>query len=371
MKAFISSVLSRYTEYREAAAAAVRSLRHEVIWAEDFGARPDTPQQACLEGVRLSDVVVLMLGAAYGSVQDSGLSATHEEWREAVGDQKPVLVFIEKVGGRDHRQDAFIAEVESWSQGRLRRSFASPTSLQEEVVRALNDLATRTPNDDSIVEMESRAKRILDLGRFGFYGNYPLSASIAAGPRRRLLRPSQVGEGQLSSYLQQAAQFGSNVLLDPQAATSRRVVDGHLCLKQEQSMFALDEFGTILIVQSAITEARDMRVGVSAVIVEDLTRRIEYAFRFMCEALNQIDELLRSPYVVPAVSIGDVGHLPWRTRAEHALSPTSYSPCAIRGRTVFADPLCRHRLAFVSEAGEIAEDLVHLLQRSRDRFGLF
>lgn len=371
MKAFISSVLSGYTEYREAAGAAVRSLRHKVIWAEEFGARPDTPQQACLEGVRLSDVVVLLLGAAYGSVQDSGLSATHEEWKEAVADQKPVLVFVEKVDGRDQRQDAFIAEVESWSQGRLRRSFASPTSLQEEVVRALNDLATRTPNDDSIIEMKSRAKRILDLERFGFYGNYPLSAGIAAGPRRRLLRPSRVGEGQISSYLQQAAQFGSSVVLDPQAATSRTVADGNLCLKQEQHMIVLDEFGSILVVQSAITEARDMRMGFSAVIVEDLTRRIEHAFRFMCEALDQIDELLRSPYVVPAVAVGDVGHLPWRTRAEHALSPNSYSPCGIRGGTVFADPPYRHRLAFASEAGELAEDLVHLLQRNRDRFRFF
>lgn len=371
MKAFISSVLSGYTEYREAAAAAVRSLRHEVIWAEDFGARPDTPRQACLEGVRLSDVVVLILGAAYGSIQDSGLSATHEEWKEAVAEQKPVLIFVEKVDGRDHRQDEFIAAVESWSQGRLRRSFASPTSLQEEVVRALNDLVTRTPDDGSIAEMESRAGGILDLGQFGFYGNYSLSVSVAAGPRRRLVRPSRVGEGRISSYLQQAGQFGSNVVLDPQAATSRSVVDGYLCLKQEQNMIVLDEFGTILVVQPAITEAKDVRMGFSAVIVEDLTRRVEHAFRFVSEALDQIDELLRSPYVVPAVAVGDVGHLPWRTRAEHALSPNSYSPCGIRGSTVFADPPCRHRLAFASEAGELAEDLVHLLQRNRDPFGLF
>ena len=254
MKVFISSIISDYCEYREAAVAAVRSLRHEVIRAEDFGARPDSPQQACLEGIRLSDVVVLMLGAAYGSIQDSGLSATHEEWNEAVGDQKPVLVFVEKIDNREPRQDRFITEAESWSQGRLRQSFDSPRALQEGVTRALNDYATSTPDDASIAEMQSRAQGFLDLGQFGFYGSYPLSVSVAAGPRRRLLRPSRVGDRQISSYLQQAAQFGSNLILDPQAATNLTVVDGNLCLKQAQGMIVLDEFGTVLVVQSSISE---------------------------------------------------------------------------------------------------------------------
>ena len=371
MKVFISSVLSGYSEYREAASAAVRSVRHEVVRAEGFGARPDTPQQACLEGVRLSDLVVVILGATYGSIQNSGFSATHEEWNEAVENQKPVLVFVERVRVRDRRQDEFIAKVESWSQGRLRRSFASPTSLQEEVVRALNDHVTKAPDDTSIAEMQSRAERVLDLGHFGFYGSNPLSVVAAAGPRRRLIRPSELESPGISSYLQQAATFGRYSILDQEAATRRTIRNGSLCLIQEQNMIVLDEFGTVLVAQSSISKTTDIRKGFSGVIVEDLTEKIARGLRFVCEVLDQIDKLLRSPYVVPTVAISDVSYLPWRTRAEHALSPTSYTPCGVRGGTVLADPVYRHRRALVNEAGELAEDLVFLLQRNSDRFGFF
>ncbi len=52
MRVFISSVITGYEHFRVAVAAAVESLGHEVIRAEDFGASPGTPQQACLGGVR-------------------------------------------------------------------------------------------------------------------------------------------------------------------------------------------------------------------------------------------------------------------------------------------------------------------------------
>jgi hypothetical protein len=95
MRVFISSVISGYAALRDAAAAAIESLGYEVIRAEDFGASPDTPQQACLGGVRDADLVVLLIGARYGAVQASGRSATEEEYREA-GESKPVLAFVER-----------------------------------------------------------------------------------------------------------------------------------------------------------------------------------------------------------------------------------------------------------------------------------
>ena len=71
MKVFISSVITGSERFRDAVEAAVESLGHEVVRAEDFGASPDTPQQACLAGVRQADVVVLLVGARYGAVQAS------------------------------------------------------------------------------------------------------------------------------------------------------------------------------------------------------------------------------------------------------------------------------------------------------------
>ena len=95
MRVFISSLITGFESLRDAAASASATLGHEPVRAEDFQASPDSPQQACLAGVRGSDVVVLILGERYGVVQQSGLSATHEEYRVA-RESRPVLVFIQQ-----------------------------------------------------------------------------------------------------------------------------------------------------------------------------------------------------------------------------------------------------------------------------------
>ena len=83
MNVFVSSVISEFEEYRAAARRAIISLGYETIRAEDFGASASSPQQACLAGVREAEITVLLLGGRYGAKQASGLSATHEEYREA------------------------------------------------------------------------------------------------------------------------------------------------------------------------------------------------------------------------------------------------------------------------------------------------
>jgi len=94
MKVFISSAIRGLEPCREAAARAAAALRHEVKRSEDLGAAAETPQQACLAGVRWADVVILLLGAGYGERQPSELSATHEEYREAKS-RCPVLAFVQ------------------------------------------------------------------------------------------------------------------------------------------------------------------------------------------------------------------------------------------------------------------------------------
>ena len=115
-------------EYRDAAAAAARSLSHEVIRAEDFGSSAETPQTACLAAVRHADVVVLLVGARYGAVQSSGLSATHEEYREA-RERCPVLVMVQETDQRDEAQGRFLDEVRDWSEGHYTEAFSDSQQL--------------------------------------------------------------------------------------------------------------------------------------------------------------------------------------------------------------------------------------------------
>jgi len=59
MNVFISSAIRGLQPFREAAARAAAALRHEVKRSEDFGAAADTPQRACLAGVRWADEAIM------------------------------------------------------------------------------------------------------------------------------------------------------------------------------------------------------------------------------------------------------------------------------------------------------------------------
>ena len=270
MKVFISSLIKGYEAYREAASAAARALCLEVIRAENFGARPETPRQACLAEVRDSDVLVLVLGAAYGHVQDSGLSATHEEWREAVREHKQVLVFVENTEDRELKQEAFLSEVESWFAGRLRDSFDSPEELQEKITQALFHLITSQGNVD-VSEIRGRAKAALSIQRNIHSVRNALSVAVAAGPRRKIIRPSRIEDQQLGSDLQQRAMFEQKVL-DQRAETRHKVVRDRLIIEQDRAMICLDEFGTLLIRQSVVREVDIHPAALPAIIEEDVQK---------------------------------------------------------------------------------------------------
>lgn len=135
---FISSVVSGMGPIRSAAREAVTTLRHEPVMAEDFGARPHSPQVACLTGVRQSDLVVLILGEHYGAIQPSGISATHEEYREAQ-DRKPVIAFVQESANRDSQQAQFVREVQEWQGGLFRAGFKTVSQFKIELTRALHD----------------------------------------------------------------------------------------------------------------------------------------------------------------------------------------------------------------------------------------
>src|SRR3546814_1236063 len=136
MKFFIISLMSGLVIGRAATRRAIELLRHEAVMAEYFGAQFSSPQIACLTGLRQSDLVVLVLGTRYGVKQASGLSATHEEYREARG-RKPILIFIQQ-GEAEPDQAALIDEAGSWESGLFRAAFSTPDELRDRKSTRLN-----------------------------------------------------------------------------------------------------------------------------------------------------------------------------------------------------------------------------------------
>ena len=142
MEAFVSSVVREFEEFREAACRGAGLVVDQVLRFEDFPPLTDPSRKACLDGVLQADVVVLVLGARYGTPQpSSGLSPTHEEYREAGRLGRPVLALVQSGVNREPEQDAFVQEVQGsgdWGEGVLTGRFSTPEQLRDEVIRGLS-----------------------------------------------------------------------------------------------------------------------------------------------------------------------------------------------------------------------------------------
>jgi hypothetical protein len=333
------------------------------VRAERFSASSSTPQQACLAAARDADLVVLLVGSTYGAVQPSGLSATHEEYREA-RERTPILIFVQANVDRDEDQQQFLDEVQAWSTGHFRASFESPESLKAVVLRGIHDFQlamSAGPIDET--EMVARARAALP-GRPGFGGDALLVVAVAGGPRQQVLRPAELEDASLSRDLQREALFGDHSVLSSSEGTSVAVKDNALVLEQRLASVAVDQLGTILIVQPARAVGDRRVTELPAIIEEDVVGAVGRALRFAGWVLDRADPVRRVTDVTVVVRLAGASYMAWRSRAEHAARPSSGS----MGRggddvTVELSPARRNRQALAHDADHIAEDLVVLLRR--------
>jgi len=117
--------------------------------------------------VRQADIVALILGPNYGAIQPSGLSATHEEYREAKG-KKTVLAFVQEGVSPEPSQAEFIKEVQGWEAGLFRGGFRTDSDLKIALTRAIHDFELAVavgPVDQH--DLTNRAKSLLPTDRRG------------------------------------------------------------------------------------------------------------------------------------------------------------------------------------------------------------
>lgn len=371
MKVFVSSLIAGFEPFRLAAKAAIQTLRHEPIMAEDFGARADSPQVACLQGVRDSEVVVLVLGGRYGAVQrGSGLSATHEEFREA-RERKPVLAFVQEGVQRDAHQETFINEVQGWQTGYFRSGFKTAEELRDAVTRAVHDyqLANAAgPLDPA--RLAAAAEGLLPRLRRSQGPDTPtLRIAIAGGPSYRLLRPAKLEAPELSEFIQQQALFGPQRIFDKSLGTEDNIEGDTLVLQQERGAgVRLSENGN-LVLSLPLEEAKDrQRSGFGfgfAIIEEMVVQRLTAGLAFANLLLDHVDPTQRLAHIAIAAAIDASDYMGWRTQAEQDASPNSGTMRMGNDQDLTPINLQVPRPKLRLAVHELAEDLVVKLRRQR------
>ena len=350
---------------RGAARAAIQTLRHEPLMAEDFAAQSDSPQIACLRGVRECDLVVLILGARYGAVQgSSGLSPTHEEYLEAQG-KKPILAFVQNGVAREGKQTALLSAVEAWQSGLFRSGFDDVNDLQSKVIRAIHEYQlahAAAPLDVSLLEQKSIQLLAIRSRREG--GGTPLlRLAMVGGPVQQILRPAKLESALLKESLHQHALFGEDRLFDPSAGVADGIDDAALFLEQRgRSRIQLDEQGSLLFRQPVDqTKSRERSGFMLGLIEETVLDQLNRVIGYASWVLDQIDSTQRLMHVGVAAAIDGSDYIGWRTQAEQDASPNAghIHTGGLRA------PICVNRPRAVIRLGrqEFAEDLMVRLRR--------
>ena len=92
---FVCGTYSDLSEERGAVLDAIQRLQLQHDSMELFGARPGRPIDTCLNEVRQSDIVVVIVGKKYGSlVPEQGISFSEAEYTEAQRLKLPCLVYV-------------------------------------------------------------------------------------------------------------------------------------------------------------------------------------------------------------------------------------------------------------------------------------
>lgn len=150
MRVFVSSTYSDLVDVRARLIEALQKRGDWPVAMEVFGARPELPVKVCLEELRRSHVVILLVGCKYGSIEpESGLSFTHREFREAMACGIPVLALVLKNGraatpAADEQAAAFRKEVEA--SGILVDHVNEPVKLPEMAMAALGQFLDARAN---------------------------------------------------------------------------------------------------------------------------------------------------------------------------------------------------------------------------------
>lgn len=361
MKVMVSSVIQGFEDFRAAAVDAARVLGHDVLRSEDLAAGAEPAERACLNLVRRADVVLLLLGARYGSKTSRGLAPTHEEYREAREAGRDVLAFVQ-TGTPEPAQAALIEEVREWATGMTLAKFTTPAQLRDEVIRALKDLElSRSRGQVDPAEMTARAQERLRAAA-AQVNRGSLLVAVAPGPAHALVRPRDMAADELQQTLEQDALYGAPGVLRRGEGVRTRIIRGSIAIEQTAGQVLFDADGTIVVAQQAETSEGHLPM----IVQEDVVERIEGALAYAVRTLDRIDPTGRCTDVAVVAALAKVGYSGWVTRSQRAADPDrlSMNVQAPELEPVSLRPPTRRRRALVAERRVLAEDLTELLRQA-------
>ncbi len=242
--------------------------------------------------------------------------------------------------------------------------------VADEPVAAPSRPASPRVEVDSILPAES-AKEGMEraLALVAQVGNTVGEAALAlvatAAPRAALLRPSELEDPALATWLEREALYGDRPVLERGEGTATGISGNSLVARQSRAWVALDDEGTVVVMRPLIRGV-DRSVILRGIIEEDVLADLEADLAFVDRVLERIDPGRRASHVVPVAALLGASYTAWRTRAEQAASPNSMSLNMSGGDRIvthLTSP-AQPRQSLTQQGPALARDLMVLLRRA-------
>ena len=304
---FISSLArGEMAAIRVSARAAVESLQMRPVMFETAPASRDDPRRALLDELGGCDVVVLLLGGQYGERTERGVSATEDEFNEAVSRGIPVIALVQEIA-RSAEQDEFVSRVRgTWSDGRFAPEFKDAGDVGFAIVRALNAWRQRGATNENQSAALERAGS-LALGRTG-QSHTGAKARVVIVPisSRPIMDAVMLGEPRLGDELGMSVRTSGLVRHD-MAMRQKLTADGVEfeaadSRGYEQLRFLVATDGAIL-AEGAVSGSG--LLGSSVIEAPNVRRVVEQSCAFALDAWTRIDRRDEIREVAATVAIPD------------------------------------------------------------------
>jgi Domain of unknown function (DUF4062) len=308
---FISSLArGDMAAVRAAARTGVDSLQMRPVMFETAPASRETSRRALLDDLGRCDVVVLLLGAEYGERTERGVSATEDEFNEAVTRGIPVIALVQKVA-RSPEQDEFVARVRgTWSDGRFAPEFTDATDVGFAVVSALNAWRQRgTSNEHHAAALERARRLAAGNGRAG-HGQSRGKVRVAFAPvlARALIDAVMLGDAGLADAIGMSVRTSGLVRHDMamthQLTPAGVEFEAGTARGYDRLHFLVGKDGAILTEGIASSEGT---FGSMVIEASNVRRIVEQSYAFARDAWTRIDRRDNVREIAVTVAVPDSG----------------------------------------------------------------
>lgn len=195
-------------------------------------------------------------------------------------------------------------------------------------------------------------------------GEAALVLVATAAPRAALLRPSELEDPALATWLEREALYGDRPVLERGVGTATVISGSSLVARQSRAWVAIAEEGTVVVMRPVIRNG-DRSIYLRGIIEEEVLADLEADVAFVASVLDRIDQSQRASHVVLTAALVGAASTAWRTRAEQAASPKSMTMNMSGGdRVVTHLPSAQPRESLHQQGSELARDLMVLLRRA-------